>query len=317
MLPPQATPINGVQGTIADQPDATHLPDGTRYIQTDGIEQYVDSGTWVDVGTGGGGSGTVTDVTSIDDSVLVTDPTTTPDLSVQDSPAVGGIEVTGTPTVGDVLTATSPTTADWEPPTGGSSLEVSDGTTSVLDVVEILLTGAVVTDGGSGVAEVTVTGGTTTPFATFLGQLKSPYDPSGGGVLFFAAPSITVPFDPVAITGGSVNLPLTFPTLVYTAGVIATFQTWQLTGIDTTNDTYEIEVDILVTDANGNNSLVLTGTAVANAGSPGDSAGIVASGLTVVGTVGSDLSYDSGTGEISSALGGIYSIVSVWNGGWS
>lgn len=77
-------------------------------------------GTFVDAGTASG----ITDITSVDNSVIITGPTgPTADLSVADSPAVGGITVTGTPSVGDVLTATSSTTADWEPPSPGTGIE--------------------------------------------------------------------------------------------------------------------------------------------------------------------------------------------------
>lgn len=112
--------IVGMQGTIAQQPAATDLPDGFRYIQTDGVEQYVASGAWEDVPTTGGGGGGITTITSTDSSLNVTDPTgPSTDLSVQDSPAWAGVTITGTPSAGDVPTAATSTTATWEAPTGG------------------------------------------------------------------------------------------------------------------------------------------------------------------------------------------------------
>ena len=116
----------------------------------------MNDGTTFNAVAGGGGSGTVTDVTSGDSSILVTNPTTTPDLSVQDSPAVGGVTVTGTPTAGQVLTATDGSDADWQD-VPGTSLEVTDGSTAVNPATELDFTsGAVVTDGGGGVAQIAI-----------------------------------------------------------------------------------------------------------------------------------------------------------------
>lgn len=41
---------------------------------------------------------------------------------------------------------------------GGSALEVSDGSTNVLNVTEIVFSGAVVTNGGGGIADVAISG---------------------------------------------------------------------------------------------------------------------------------------------------------------
>lgn len=110
--------VVGLQGMFADMPPAADYPVTTVYWATDSNAYYVNDGSaWNAIG-GGGGSGTVTDVTSGDSSILVTDPTTTPDLSVQNSPAVGGVTVTGTPTAGQVIKATSPTAADWDDESG-------------------------------------------------------------------------------------------------------------------------------------------------------------------------------------------------------
>lgn len=69
--------------------------------------------TIADIGPSGG----VTEIDSGDSSITVTDPTgPTVDLSVVNSPAVGGVTVTGTPTAGWVLTATGASAADWQDP---------------------------------------------------------------------------------------------------------------------------------------------------------------------------------------------------------
>lgn len=110
----------------------------------------------------GEGGGTVTDVTSGDDSILVTDGTTTPDLSVQNSPAVGGVIVTGTPTVGQLLTATGGTAADWEDPPASGSWPNYTGSGSPAGVVDAAAKGDTYGDTDSGaiwIARQTGTGG--------------------------------------------------------------------------------------------------------------------------------------------------------------
>lgn len=73
---------------------------------------------------------------------------------------IDGVAVTGTPSSGQVLTATSSSAADWQTPSGGGSIGVTDGTTTVNPASTITFTsGATVTDGGSGNAEVAITGG--------------------------------------------------------------------------------------------------------------------------------------------------------------
>ena len=241
-----------LQGLDADLPSGTDYPQETLFWATDTSTLYVNDGTTFNAVAGGGGSGTVTDVTSGDSSILVTNPTTTPDLSVQDSPAVGGVTVTGTPTAGQVLTATDATDADWEdagtgtvtdvtsddgsilvtnpsttpdlsvqnsPAVGGitvtgtptagqvltatdgsdadwqdvpgTSLEVTDGSTAVNPATELDFTsGAVVTDGGGGVAQIAISLGPTIPYVTV--QTGAPAGP-------YQTPLV---FDTTAVTGG-------------------------------------------------------------------------------------------------------------------
>lgn len=58
--------------------------------------------------------GSVADVTSVDGSISISDPTgPTVDLSVLDSPAIDGVTVTGVPTVNQIIIATDGSNAAW------------------------------------------------------------------------------------------------------------------------------------------------------------------------------------------------------------
>lgn len=63
------------------------------------------------------GTGTVTDVTSANGDVTVTNPTTTPDLVVK---GINGVNVAGTPSAGQVPTAIDATHASWQTPGGAA-----------------------------------------------------------------------------------------------------------------------------------------------------------------------------------------------------
>ena len=69
------------------------------------------NGTW-QVGT----TGTVTSVTSVNADVTVATTTTTPVITIVNSPAVGGITIAGTPSEGQLPTATSSSAATWQNP---------------------------------------------------------------------------------------------------------------------------------------------------------------------------------------------------------
>lgn len=99
--------------------------------------------------------------------------------------------------------------------------------------------------------------------------------------------------------------------------VVATFDTWGVENIDTTPGTYEITVAVYVTNEDASQTITLTGTADATSGGPGDSATISAAGLTVTGQTGSDLTYDSMTGDIASTAGGSFGVVVTYGGGWA
>ena len=66
-----------------------------------------------------GGSGTVTNVSSANADATVATQTTTPVITIVNSPAVGGITITGTPSVGQSPVATSGTAATWQTPASG------------------------------------------------------------------------------------------------------------------------------------------------------------------------------------------------------
>lgn len=105
-------------GLAAARPAATVVPRNTLYWATDtNVLSVSDGAAWHAVG--GGGFAGVSSITSADDSIEPVATGSVVDLSVEDSPSVGGITVTGTPDVGDVPTATSPTTATWQDTSGG------------------------------------------------------------------------------------------------------------------------------------------------------------------------------------------------------
>lgn len=113
---PQFSSVNARQ--IQNVPVSATPPSSGDVLEFDGT-QYTP--------TPGGGGGSITDITSTDTSVTVSNPTgPTTDLAVADSPAVGGVTVTGTPSVGQVVTATSASTADWQTPTGSGGLTPVD-----------------------------------------------------------------------------------------------------------------------------------------------------------------------------------------------
>ena len=125
---------------------------------------------------------------------------------------IDGVAVTGTPSSGQVLTATSSSAADWQTPSGGGSIGVTDGTTTVNPASTITFTsGATVTDGGGGDAEVAITGGGGggTPIAARAARTGSL---SLGGS-WTKVPLDTLVFDTAngmdVVTNGRYNCPVT------------------------------------------------------------------------------------------------------------
>jgi Major tropism determinant N-terminal domain len=98
--------------------------------------------------------------------------------------AVQGVAVSGTaPSANQVLTASDATHAAWADAAGGS-ISVTDGTTTVNPATEIDFTsGATVTDGGSGIAQVAVSGGgwTTLYDSGWLASPAASIDSGSGG----------------------------------------------------------------------------------------------------------------------------------------
>ena len=78
------------------------------------------NGTTVSWQPGGSGGG-VTNVSSANANATVATQTTTPVITIVNSPAVGGITITGTPSVGLIPTATSAGAATWQTPSSGFS----------------------------------------------------------------------------------------------------------------------------------------------------------------------------------------------------
>jgi hypothetical protein len=76
---------------------------------------------------GGGGSGTVTSVTSSNADITIADTTTTPVITLVQSPALRSASTTvdvssaTAPTIGQVLTATSSTAATWQTPSASGT----------------------------------------------------------------------------------------------------------------------------------------------------------------------------------------------------
>jgi len=81
--------------------------------------QHIGSNIWE--GAGAFGSGGVTNVSSANANATVATQTTTPVITIVNSPAVGGITITGTPSVGQTPIATSGTAATWQTPASGFS----------------------------------------------------------------------------------------------------------------------------------------------------------------------------------------------------
>lgn len=93
--------------------------------------------TWMAIG---GGSGTVTSVTSANADATVATTTTTPVITIVQTPALRSATTTvnvssaTAPTSGQVLTATSGTTAIWQTPAAGSGITRGTATTLTTQV---------------------------------------------------------------------------------------------------------------------------------------------------------------------------------------
>lgn len=129
---------------------------------------------------------------------------------------------------------------------------------------------------------------------------------------------IPIPVDPIGNTYGGFNDELAYPPFAFTAaqnvlrfdGNVATVER-----VDTRGDDYNLNVAIFVSNADGTESMTLTGGSSADSGIRDDGAAIIPADLTV-GQVGADLSYDPDTGAITTAAGGTYASMLTVGGGW-
>lgn len=126
-----------------------------------------------------------------------------------------------------------------------------------------------------------------------------------------------MPLDTVHFTGGTYNRPMSVPPItVGSSGLIATFNGFSVQNIDTTNDGYDLSAQMIVFNADGSETITINGGGFIPAAGPGQTATIAAGDMSVTGQVGSDLSYDSGTGDVTSAAGGTYAVCCFFAGEW-
>jgi hypothetical protein len=123
-----------------------------------------------------------------------------------------------------------------------------------------------------------------------------------------------VPYDPVTLAGGNFRRTLSAPAAVYGAGAVASCGTTQVTGVDTTQDAYDLTVQFWIVKADLSQVLVLSGLAVANAGGPGDSASIAPASLAEDLRIGADLVNTAGA--ITSVAGDTYALAMIISAGW-
>lgn len=114
--------------------------------------------------------------------------------------------------------------------------------------------------------------------------------------------------------GGNVVACLTVPTWTYQSGVIFTGLDAEIHGIPSSTDGFDFTVFVAVASLDGTNIVYLI--ASANVGPGVDSTVANLSDLNVGdGQLGSDLTWDPGTG-LSTTAGGAYGIVVTFQAGW-
>jgi hypothetical protein len=94
------------------------------------------------------------------------------------------------------------------------------------------------------------------------------------------------------------------------------FNSAEVNNVDTTTDTYGINVSVVISSVDGTNVLTLSGSATASAGTPGDSVSLDSTDMAATATAGADLTYDDTTGNVTSTAGGVYGSVSNYFGAW-
>jgi hypothetical protein len=106
--------------------------DSTGKVRLEGELDFTDPGNQP------GGGGGISEIDSGDSSVTITDPTgPNVDLSVANSPKVGGVAVTGTPTAGQVPVASGSAAAAWGTPALRLLFSVTLGSDGTFDQANI------------------------------------------------------------------------------------------------------------------------------------------------------------------------------------
>jgi hypothetical protein len=124
-LPASVLPTSGAAAasTVAYSPDGTHISFATLGANMSLVANVLNST--------GGGSGTVTEVTSATSDATVANGTTTPAITIVQAPALKSnsttvnVSAASAPSAGQVLTATDSTHANWQTPTASSGTGVT------------------------------------------------------------------------------------------------------------------------------------------------------------------------------------------------
>jgi len=125
---------------------------------------------------------------------------------------------------------------------------------------------------------------------------------------------LTIPNDPVSQAYGEIKMPFTSSPALYAASDnVATFSRFTVERVDTRHDSYIIEAQMIVTNADQSEHAVLNGTATAGNGVELDTATINSSDLSPT-IIGDDLSWDGS--NVVSAAGGTYSVQMIYSSIW-
>lgn len=158
--------------------------------------------------------------------------------------------------------------------------------------------------GGGGSASISV--------AELAGELAV------GSTLLVLSPTTVIPVDAVGLTYGSFETDESAgPFTVLPTGVVCRFEGWQVTGVDTRVDAYNISTYIVVFNAALTEVITVSGGVNANNSILEDQAMVTAADMTATATAGTDLAYDSTTGIVSSTAGGVFVVVFTGEGEWN
>lgn len=227
---------------------------------------------------------------------------------------------------------------------GGGSIDTiqnTDGTVTVVDGAGPTTTVSVASGkflplaGGTMSGHIDMGGGRIVDAAAAINPTDVPIfsQVSGGGsslgiaqlVLNTSSPvygelgqEVALPFDPVNFLPSSgQELVVTAPLVsVAPAQVVLTFVSASVSGIDTTNDEFNVGAQIAVGNLDGSETMLLTGTVQTTGGGPDDTATLDSTGMSVSTQTGTDLAYDPSTGLVTSVAGGTYGHVDQATGSW-